>query len=213
MRPPLLPLLAALLLAAGPAAADDGTDFAAAAAAVHRAQAGDSATTDEAVRRFEALSAAAPDSPLLAAYLGAAQVLQGRDALMPWTKTRATEKGLATLERALRRLEARHEAELIRGAPLALETRLVAASTYLAVPGFFNRLDAGKAVLREAFQSPALAGAPAEIKARLYQQAAVAAGRDGKPQLEVEELKKALAADPAGPVAAAVKRRLRALES
>lgn len=210
----LLSLLAVFALA-GPAGADVGAggEFAAAVAVFQRALAGERAATDEAVRRFEALAGGAADSPLFAAYLGAAQTLQGRDAWLPWSRLRVTEKGLATVDRAWRRLQPGHEWERVGEAPMGLETRLVVAGTFIGVPAFFNRFDTGKSVLREAFASPAFAAAPAELKARLHQQAALAAGREGRQPLEIEELKKALAADPAGSVSAAVRRRLAELGS
>jgi hypothetical protein len=202
------------LSAAAPARADLAADFAGAEAVFQKAAAKDSSATDDAVRRFEQLSAAdSPLSPLFTAYLGAAQALQGRDAWMPWTKMRATERGLDTLEKALRRLEPRHDRELMRGAPVSIEVRLVAVTTFIAVPSMFNRYDQGKQALRDAFASPAYAAAPADIKARLHQQAALAAGRDKNPGEEAAHLKQALEAAPAGAIAEAARRRLQELGS
>lgn len=212
-----IPILIASLLAlsaAAPARADLAADFASAEAVFAKAAAKDSSVTDDAVRRFEQLSAAdSPMSPLFMAYLGAAQSMQGRDAWMPWNKMRATERGLDTLEKALRRLEPRHDRELARGAPVSIEVRLVAATTFIAVPAMFNRYDQGKQALRDAFASPAYAAAPAEIKARLHQQAALAAGRDKNPSEEAAHLKQALEAAPAGAIAEAARRRLQELGS
>lgn len=206
---------ALLALVAGSLAhADVLADFTAAEAVFRKAAARDSSATDKAVRRFEQLSAAdSPLSPLFAAYLGAAQALQGRDAWMPWTKMRATERGLDTLEKALRRLEPRHDRELARGTPVAIEVRLVAATTFIAVPSMFNRFDLGKQALRDAFASPAFAAAPAEVKARLHQQAAIAAGRDNNPRAEAAHLKQALETEPTGAIAEAARRRLQELGS
>jgi hypothetical protein len=215
MRTALIASLTLLALAAAPAAlADVSGDFAAAEAVFQKAAANDTGATPDAVRRFEQLAAAdSPQTPLFTAYLGAAQTLQGRDAWMPWTKMRATERGLNTLEKALRRLEPRHDRELARGTPVSIEVRLVAATTYIAVPSMFNRYDQGKQALRDAFASPAFAAAPAEVRARLHQQAALAAGRDKNPRDEANHLKQALEAAPAGAIAEAARRRLQELGS
>lgn len=215
MRKTLATSLALLaLLAASASGAALPPEFAAAEAAFQKAAAKEGGATDDAVQRFEQLIATdSPLSPLFAAYLGAAQTLQGRDAWMPWTKMRATERGLNTLEKALRQLEPRHDRELARGTPVAIEVRLVAATTFIAVPAMFNRYDQGKQALRDAFASPAYAAAPAEVKARLHQQAALAAGRDKNPGEEAAHLKQALDAAPAGAIAEAARRRLQELGS
>lgn len=215
MRKPLLTSIVLLaLLCAASAQADSVADFSAAEAVFRKAVANDSSATTEAVSRFEKLvSTDSPQAPLFLAYLGAAQALQGRDAWMPWNKLRATERGLDTLEKALRLLDPRHDRELVRGTPVAIEVRLVAATTFIAVPGMFNRYDQGKQALRDAFASPAFAAAPAEVKARLHQQAAIAAGRDKNPREEAAHLKLALEAAPAGAIAEAARRRLQELGS
>lgn len=218
VRPSRIPLravaLACLWLLAAAVSAGQDEDFAAAEALFRKARAGDSGATAEAVARFERLAAAeTPYAPLFLAYLGAAQAMQGRDAWMPWAKMRATERGLANLDKALRRLDARHDGLLLRQAPLAAEVRLVAATTFIALPSLFNRFDAGKLTLRAAFASPGFAAAPPALRAQLHQQAALAAARDDKPQEELEQLRKAIAAEPAGPAAAAARQRLQELGS
>lgn len=171
--------LALLLTAAATAAPED--DFAAAESWFQKAQAGDKAAVEEAVTRFERLAALdTPQAPLFQAYLGAAQAMQGRDAWMPWNKMKATERGLSNLDKALRRLAPRHDAALLRGVPVSVETRLVAVTTFIAVPELFHRFDAAKAVLRDALASPALAAAPPEVRAALEHQAALAAARQPK---------------------------------
>ncbi|MDP2811266.1 MAG: hypothetical protein Q8O34_14070 [Rhodocyclaceae bacterium] len=208
-------MLAGLLALAVPAGAGPMEDFAAATARFGAAAGGDTGATDDAVARLDRLAEAepadAPHRPLILAYLGAAQTLQGRDAWMPWTKMRATERGLATLDKALRRLEPRHESARFRDAPVALETRLVAASTFIAVPGLFNRFDEGKAVLRAALGSPVFAAAPAPLRADLHRQAAIAAARDKKDGEEAAQWRLAIAAAPTGEIAAAGRKRLQEL--
>lgn len=170
--------LALALTAAGPAPAGEAEDFAAAEALFQKAAAGDGSATEPAVAHFTRLATAdAAAAPLYQAYLGAAQALEGRDAWMPWTKLKATERGLASLDKALRRLEARHDQVWVRQVPVSVETRLVAATTFLAVPGFFNRLDAARDALKAALASPAFAAAPPAVQARLRQQQALAEAR------------------------------------
>lgn len=202
-------MLLAGLAQLAPAAPMADADFAAAQAIFLQAVAGDGGAVEEAVRRFGKLAATdTPQAPLCAAYLGAAQAMQGRDAWMPWNKMRATERGLATLDKALRRLDAAHDKEIFRGTPLFVEIRLVAASTFLALPALFNRFDAGKQILREAFASPAYAAASGEIKARLHWQAAIAARRDKDARDEAAHLKQALATVSTGTTAESARRRL-----
>jgi len=200
------------LLATVPAFADQAADFAAAEAVFQKAVGGDGGAVEEAVRRFDKLAAGdGPSALLYSAYLGAAQAMQGRQAWMPWNKMRATEHGLATLDKTLRRLEAAHDRDLLRGSPVSLEVRLVAATTFLALPSLFNRFDSGKQILREAFASPAYPAAPGELKARLHRQAAIAAQHDKNPRDEVAHLKQAIEAATAGPTAEAARRRLQEL--
>lgn len=188
----LLIVVAAIL--AAPPAYPSGTAFSLARETFVRAVDGNGAAVEEAVRRFEHLTATGgAAAPLYQAYLGAAQTMQGRDAWLPWNKLRATEKGLATVEKALRRLDARPDPA--DGNVIALETRLVAITTYLAIPAFFNRTDSARQLLREAFAHPAFATAPGDVRAALYRQVAVLAVRDGKPAEEGEYLRKTAAPD------------------
>lgn len=109
-----------------------------------------------------------PEVPLYRAYLGAAQAIQGREAWLPWNKLRATERGLDTLDKALRQLSPAHDKVLVRGTPVSLEARLVAASTFVAIPDFiFHRADRGRQLLQDIAKSPLYAGAPAEFRARV----------------------------------------------
>jgi hypothetical protein len=53
-----------------------------------------------------------------------------------------------------------HNAVVPNSAPAVLETRFVAASTFLAVPGFMNRGVRGATLLTEVLDSPLFAQAP-----------------------------------------------------
>lgn len=195
-----------------PTAALADPAFSQAQAVFLKAVEGDGGAVDEAFARFEKLAEAdSPAAPLFQAYLGATQTLRGREAWLPWEKVRATERGLTLIEKALRRLEPRHDTETLNGVAVALDTRLVAVTTCFAVPAFFNRFDMGKQVLREAMAHPGFAGAPPEVRARLYQQAALAASRDGNYREEREYLKKAAELAQSPKTVEAVSERLREL--
>lgn len=169
-------LAACFALFATFAAGSARADVAAADAAFARALAGDSAATEQAVAAYAPLAAAdAPEAPLYQAYLGAAQAMQGRDAWMPWNKIKATERGLDTLDKALRRIEPRHDAVAVRGVPVSLEARLVAATSFVAVPdAIFHRADQGRQLLQAIQRSPLYAQAPAAFRERVAEQAAKA---------------------------------------
>lgn len=174
----LLPMAAVALFhcGCGQAATADSPAFVAAETAFQKARAGNGAATEQAVSAFEGLAAAdAPEAPLYRAYLGAAQAMQGREAWLPWNKVRATERGLDTLDKALRQVGPAHDKVLVRGTPVSLEARFVAASTFVAIPDLiFHRADRGRQMLQDIVKSPLYAGAPAEFRAAVQ---AAAAGR------------------------------------
>lgn len=206
--------LACLLFLVAAAGAGQDEDFAAAEVLFQKAAGGDKNAVDDAVARFERLAAAdTPYAPTFQAYLGAAQAMQGRDAWMPWTKMRATERGLSTLDKVLRRLEARHDDVLLRQVPVGLEVRLIAATTFIALPDLFHRFDSGKALLRAAFGRPAFAAAPPAVRAALHRQAALVAAKEKQTHEEAAQWRLVIAAEPAGEFAAIGRQRLQELGS
>jgi hypothetical protein len=123
---------------------------------------------DAAVAALRALPADPQRQPLQAAYLGSALALQGKAAWMPWSKMKLTEQGLDQLDAALAMLKPEHGAVLVRGVPLALQTRLVAAATFVAVPdGLFHRRADGRKLLAALRADPLLATAPAAFRAEV----------------------------------------------
>lgn len=202
---------AAQLVLLGPRlarATDPVAAFLEAQADFERGRAGQADANERAHERFRLLSEGEPQNPLFLAYYGSTFAIQGRDAWAPWSKWRLTERGLGLLDKAVAMLGPEHDRLSVRGVPLALETRLVAASTFLGVPGTFNRLEAAKAVLADALASSAFASAPPEIRARLFQQAAVSARREGRSADEADALRHAAAAWPESAVATESQRRL-----
>lgn len=166
MRSIALLLLAALVAPLMSAHAQSDARFAQALALYEKARAGESGQVGHAIAAFEALVGAEPSQPLYGAYLGSALALRGRDAWMPWNKIRYTEEGLDRIEQALAALRPVHDSQLVRGVPVALETKLVAGMTYIKLPdSVFHRRAAGVKLIQELLRHPALAAAPAEFRA------------------------------------------------
>ncbi len=82
------------------------------------------------------------DNPLLLVYYGSTETLLGKYAWMPWNKLGYVNDGIAYIERALRLA---NEAEV----STFHEIKLVAASTYVALPEMFNTFDSGKKLVNE----------------------------------------------------------------
>ena len=125
-----------------------------------QALAGDDGAAERAAEQFAGLVRAEPGDPLLLAYDGAATSLQARGALLPWKKMAYAEDGLAQIDKALVLLQPAHDGVLRHGTPDSLETRFVAATTFLGLPPMFHREARGAALLAEVLASPLLARAP-----------------------------------------------------
>jgi hypothetical protein len=160
---------------------------------------GDSKARDAAIAAFQQLAAAHPGHPLLAAYAGSATSLAGRDALMPWNKMKYSEDGADAIEKALAQLTQAHDEALFQGSPESVETRMVAATTLLALPDFMNRRAAGKRALDAALKSPVLDQAPVPVRARLYALAAKTAAADKRAPDEAAYLKQLVQLAPQAP--------------
>lgn len=123
---------------------------------------------DAAVAALRALPADAQRQPLLFACLGSAMALQGKAAWMPWNKLKYTEQGLDQLDAALAMLKPEHGAVQVRGVSVALQTRLVAAATFVAVPdGLFHRRADGRKLLAALRADPLLTATPASFRAEV----------------------------------------------
>lgn len=122
--------------------------------------------------RFTALLAQDPGNPLLLAYSGAATAMQARTTMLPWKKMGYAEDGLAQIDKALALLQPAHDAPAQRGTPASLETRFVAASTFLGLPSMFNRGARGAALLAEVQSSPLFDAAPAGFRSLVLIRAA-----------------------------------------
>ena len=162
-------------------AAVDAAGFEAAFATFQRAAAGDDAAADAAVKQFGSLAEADPADPLLLAYSGASTALQARAAQLPWKKLSLADEGLARIDKALALLQPAHDALLHRGTPTSLETRFVAANTFLGMPSMFNRAARGRSLLEQVLQSPLFAASPLPFRGTVWLRAGVAAAADHRP--------------------------------
>lgn len=152
-----------------------------------QARAGDSSATDKAEITFGRLSVGNPGDPLARAYHGAALTLQGRDAWMPWTKMKKVEQGLAQLDKALAQITAAQEQSPAGQLSAAMETRMTAIGTFIALPGMFHRLESARAVIKQTLNHPGFAMVPKAQQAQIYSWAAEAAEKSGE-KSEAERL-------------------------
>ncbi len=147
--------------------AADG-DFDAAFRVFDAARQGKSEQIDPAIDAFRALPPDAQKQPLYTAYLGSALALKGKAAWMPWNKLRYPEQGADHLDQALAALQPEHDKVLIQGVPVSLQTRFVAAATFIALPdGIFHRRAQGAKLLAALKADPLLATVPAPFKSEV----------------------------------------------
>jgi len=125
---------------------------------------GDLSALDKAADAFATLLKAEPANPVLLAYSGAAISMKATTTWLPWKKMGYAEDGLAQLDKALAMLTPAHNAVVQNGTPGQLEVKLVAANTFLAVPGFMNRHERGVKLVKDLLDSPALGSTPAEFR-------------------------------------------------
>lgn len=166
--------LAWLLVAALPAHAVSDAQFEPAFATFVQASSGQSSAIEAAAQAFGTLLKTEPTHPVLLAYSGAATSLRATATWLPWKKLAYAEDGLAQIDKALALLTPAHNSPMLRGTPGVLEVKLVAANTFLAVPGFMNRHDRGERLLKEVLTSPLLATAQPEFRATVDKAAAKA---------------------------------------
>lgn len=136
------------------------------------AAAGDASAVDDAAARFARLSDATPQDPVLRAYAGATTALRATTTWLPWRKLAFADDGLALIDQALAQLAPVHDAPARRGVPASLETRFVAASTFLGLPAMFKRQERGARLLAELLSDPRLDLAPLGFRATVWLRAA-----------------------------------------
>ena len=158
--------IAATLMVAGPAlAAVRALAFDAAFQQFQQASAtGDAKAIESAAEQFARLAVAEPGDPVLLAYSGAATTMRATTTLQPMRQVAFADEGLGQLDKALALLGPGHDSLLHRGIPASLETRFVAATTFLRLPPTMNRHARGVRLLDEVMKSPLLASAPAGFR-------------------------------------------------
>jgi hypothetical protein len=171
-------LVLAVLAAASQARAAPEPAFQSAFQQFSQASAGDTSAIDKAAGAFAELLKAEPSSPVLMAYAGASEAMKARNTALPWKKIGHAEDGLALVDKALALLTPAHDAALQHGTPGSLEVRLVAANTFLAMPGFMNRGARGAKLLNEVLASPLFAAAPLPFQGTVWMLAASTASKD-----------------------------------
>jgi hypothetical protein len=144
---------------------------------------GQSSAIDGAARQWRELSDAAPADPVLRAYAGAATAMLATTTLLPWRKMTHAEDGLALIDKALAQITPAHDAPAHQGVPASLETRFVAASTFLGLPAMFNRNERGAKLLGEVVRSPLLEASPASFRASVW----MAAGNEAAKAKRADE--------------------------
>lgn len=113
----------------------------------NQAVSGDESKVDEAYQLLNDNLTQQGATPLNLVYLGSTQALQGRDAFLPWNKMKLTEKGLATIDKALNLLGNLNtplaQQDNVQGLPEAYLTQAMAAVTYSQLPDLFNHFERG----------------------------------------------------------------------
>ena len=168
-------------LASGAQAATPA-EFDAAFSQFQQARTGNESAIGRSAEAFEALLKAEPLNPVLMAYAGASTAMRATTSWLPWKKMSLAEDGMALLDKALTMLTPAHNAPLQHDVPAALEVRFVAASTFLAVPGFMNRGARGAKLLGDMVASPLLASAPLQFRGDVWMVAAQQALKDKRPE-------------------------------
>ncbi len=171
-------LVLAVLAAASQACAAPEPAFQSAFQQFSQASAGDAGAVDKAAAAFASLLQAEPANPVLMAYAGASEAMKARHTALPWKKIGHAEDGLALVDKALALLAPAHDAAVQHGTPGSLEVRLVAANTFLAMPGFMNRGARGAKLLGDVLASPLFAAAPLAFQGSVWMLAASTATKD-----------------------------------
>lgn len=200
-------VILATLATATPAWSADATAYAPAEALFQQAREGHQDAIEGAAKLWQQQATAHPSDPLAKAYAGAATALQATTTMLPWRKMGYAEDGLALIDKALAMLGTAHDTELYRGVPVSLETRFVAANTFLGLPGMFNRGARGAKLLDEVLKNPLMGRTPMGFQAAVWMTAAQEAAKAQRPE-EARALWQKVAASGA-PQAAAAQAKLK----
>ncbi|WP_300180482.1 hypothetical protein [uncultured Aliivibrio sp.] len=150
-------------------------------AVYNQAAAGDEDLVESAYERFEQLIQAEGATPLTLVYLGSAETLKGRDAMMPWTAMKYVEQGLAKIGKGLNLLATEttpiEDQPVVSGLPNSYLTRALAAATYSQLPDMFNHFERGYDLYLALLSEPDFQQQPYQATAWVYGYAVQAALR------------------------------------
>jgi hypothetical protein len=178
----LLPTLSRAATPAGAAADPGDPAFAEATEALRRASAGEANQGPRAKALLDKLAAAAPGDPVILAYAGSAAVLVARDERSPIERMKGIDAGLDQIDLAVRLLGPDHDRPLPGRLPARVETLLVAASTFLALPdAVFHRAQEGKTMVAGVRAHPDFHRLPASVQARFDALARPQGAQEAKP--------------------------------
>ena len=121
---------------------------------------GDTSKLDKVSEGFAALLKSEPTNPVLMAYTGTTTAMKSNTTMLPWKKMSYAEDGMAMLDKAIAMLTPEHDKTIQHDTPGSLEVKLLAAKTFLNVPGFMNKGPRGAKLVSELIASPLLASAP-----------------------------------------------------
>ncbi len=151
----------------------------------NQAAAGNEDLVEPAYDRFEELIQTDGATPLTLVYLGSAETLKGRDAMMPWTAMKYVEQGLAKIGKGLNLLATENapieEQPIVSGLPESYLTRALAAATYSQLPDMFNHFERGYDLYLALLSEPTFQQLPYEATAWVYGYAVQAALRAEDP--------------------------------
>lgn len=173
--------------------------FAEAARMLCAAERGDDCLIVKAERRFAQLLRVERDNPVYLAYHGAAQALRARTTPETHEQIRWIVEGVLDLNEALAKLRPEHDLAWLRGIPIAMETRLVAAGCFLALPPDAWRHQKAADLLATILASRQLSLTPPEFRASVLLRVAMLDAVHGRMDLRKTHLEEALALDPIGP--------------
>ncbi len=171
-------ILAVALLSAGPTKAQSSDDAALAAAMDSAYRLLDVANEDntpaieKANEAYEQIFKRHRSHPLVMAYTGASRAMLAYTTLLPWKKIRHVEDGLSLVDKSLQLLTPENDVVWPTGAPVILETRFVAAKTFLDLPGFFNRGPRGETLLKQVLEDKNFDRSPLILRGQAWLQAA-----------------------------------------
>lgn len=193
---PAAVLAATLFVSIDGGAAEPSSSFLDAKKEFTAGLAGDSSATGRAAAAFKDMSSRAPEHPLYLAYYGASEALKGRDGWSPFGNLKAAETGADLMEKSVDLLDASHARPFESDLPEYLETRIVVASSLLALPDRLNRFDAAKRAVDGALNAPTFASAPAGGRATIYWLASRVARHDKAAAQETTFLRKVIETAP-----------------